>query len=105
LNVSLGHNGEQLPVAVINVRQKNDIISLAYDLYEAPQWSGPSPASRFWTDDDQVIWLYDEIALLNDTKFSHEILLSNGKVLRLVFFQFSFFINRSISVPSEALSA
>jgi hypothetical protein len=104
LNVAPSHNG-QLDVAAINVRQQDNIITLVYDLYEQPQWTGPSPESRIWSD-EQVIWLYDEIGLLDDTRFTHEILLSNGKVVRLDFFQFNFSISRSLSgLPRSALSA
>ena len=90
LNVSPSGNGSHAPVAAINVRQGDDVVSMVYDLYEEPLWSGPTPESRIWTDDEQLICLYDEIDLLNDARFSHEILLSNGRVVRLVFCHFSF---------------
>ncbi|HVA51824.1 MAG TPA: hypothetical protein VNH11_36115 [Pirellulales bacterium] len=105
LNVSPSHDGNRLDVAAINVRQQHNIITLVYDLLEEPRWSGPEPASRIWSE-EQVIWLYDEIGLLNDTTFTHEILLSNGKVLRLVFFQFNFSVSGTLSnIPRSALSA
>jgi hypothetical protein len=105
LNVAPSHDGSQLDVAAINVRQQDNIITLVYDLLEEPQWSGPTPESRIWSE-DQVIWLYDEIGLVNDTTFMHEILLSNGKVLRLVFFQFNFSMNATLaSLGKSAVSA
>lgn len=105
LNVLPSRDGNRLDVAAINVRQQDNVITLVYDLLEEPQWSGPEPASRIWSN-EQVIWLYDEIGLLNDTTFTHEILLSNGKVLRLVFFQFNFSVSGSLSnIPRSAVSA
>lgn len=97
LNVSPSFDGRQAPVAVINVRQNDQVLSLIYDLHEQPQWSARIEASIFSADDDQLICLYDEVDLLNDAMFSHEILLNNGRILRLVFFQFNFFVSRTMS--------
>ena len=106
LNFAPARNGSQAPAAVVNVRQSDNVISLVYDLYEEPHWSGPSPKSPVWTDDEQLICLYDEIDLLNDAMFSHEILLSNGKIVRLVFFQFNFAVSRGFSsLPRVAVPA
>lgn len=105
LNVSASHDDKRLDVAAINARQQDNVITLIYDLLEKPQWAGPDPSSRIWSE-EQVIWLYDEIGLLNETTFTHEILLSNGKLLKLVFFQFNFSVNGSLSnIPGSALSA
>lgn len=105
LNVSPSRNGGHAPIAVINVRQGGDVVSMAYDLYEEPQWSGPEHQSRIWTDDEQLICLYDEIDLLDDARFSHEILLSNGKVVKLVFCHFDFFVSRRFSsIPKTAVT-
>lgn len=98
LNVSPGFNGTQSPVAVINVRQGDKIFSLIYDLYEEPQWSPPIPSHIF--SEEQLTCLYDEVDLVDDVTFTHEILVSNGRILRLVFFQFIFFAGRNISNAS-----
>jgi hypothetical protein len=105
LNVSLSSNGSHGPVAVINIRQNDDVLSLIYDLYEEPQLSAPIQAKMFSAGDEQLICLYDEVDLLNDVKFSHEILLSNGKIVRLVFFQFDFFVSRTLSSIPKAVAS
>jgi hypothetical protein len=106
LNVLPRRGSVQAAVAAINVRQNHEVLTLVYDLHEEPQWSQPTPESHVWTDDEQLICLYDEVELLNDTTFSHEILLSNGKIVRLVFFQFDFFISRGLSsIAGLAVSA
>lgn len=105
LNVSPSHNGTHAQAAVINVRQGDDVVSMVYDLYEEPHWSGPTPASRIWTGDEQLICLYDEIDVASDAQFSHEILLSNGKIVRLVFCHFNFFVSRRISSAPRAAAA
>lgn len=105
LSISSRGNGGGPQVAVANLRLDDDVLSLVYDLYEPPQWSDPIP-STVWTDDEHLICLYDEIDLMSDAKFSHEILLSNGRVVRFVFFQFDFHTSHSVpALPAAALPA
>jgi hypothetical protein len=104
LNVSSPVEGAHESVAVINIRQDNNVLSLVYDLYQEPQWSTPIQSRIF--SDEQLICLYDEVDLLSDVMFSHEILISNGRILRLVFFHFDFFVSRALfAIPKEAITA
>ena len=47
MNVSGGDNGARTPVAVISVRQDNQLIWLVYDLYEQPRITTPVSSDAF----------------------------------------------------------
>ncbi|HEX5443417.1 MAG TPA: transposase [Pirellulales bacterium] len=50
ISESPSRKGTHGPVAVINIRQNNDVVSLVYDLYEEPRrnWNGGTAGSRNW---------------------------------------------------------
>lgn len=100
VDVSGGMNGTRTPVAIISVRQDNELIWLVYDLYDEPTISTPVASGVFVSEADQRQWLYDEIDVLDEPKCRHEIFLNTGEVIDLVFFQFEMFTHRS---PSHAL--
>ena len=100
IDVSGGMNGTRTPVAIISVRQENKLIWLVYDLYDEPTITRPVTSDVFVRDPDQRQWLYDEVDVLDEPKYRHEILLSTGELIDLVFFQFDMFSHHS---PSHAL--
>ncbi len=100
IDVSGGGNGARTPVAIIGVRQDNRLIWLVYDLYEEPKFTIPVASAAFVSASDQRQWLYDEIDVLDPPACRHEILLSSGEVVELVFFQFDMFVHHS---PLRAL--
>src|SRR5262249_46625883 len=63
------------------------LMFLRYSVTQEPTVEIPHPAKAF--HEVQPIWLYDEIDLVQPGVFSHEILLSNGRVIRLVFQEFA----------------
>lgn len=95
INVSGQDDGSDTLVAVINIRQGHDVIGLVYDLLEHPKRKTPAPSQVFVAGATRVSWLYDEIELVNEAEFVHEILLNTGEVLELRFFQFGMFIYHS----------
>jgi hypothetical protein len=60
---------------------------LLYLLADKPSWSLPYDSAAF-IDRQQVHWLYDEVDILEEQLYTHEILFSNGRVLRLAFVAF-----------------
>jgi hypothetical protein len=100
IDVSRGDKGARTPVAVIGIRQDNKLIWLVYDLCEEPKTTIPVASGAFVSSSDQRQWLYDEIDVLDEAAWRHEIFLNTGEVIELVFFQFDMFIHRS---PSRAI--
>lgn len=73
-------------LAVVAVEQGDDVVLLIYVLAEEPSFSPPHKADVF--SDIAVHWLYDEVDATDRGAFSHEILLSNGRVLSVKFVAF-----------------
>jgi hypothetical protein len=69
--------------ALILARQQNLLYMLAYRL-TAPASIGAARCSPAFSE-HAVRWLYDEVDLAGQGAFSHEILLSNGQEIRLLF--------------------
>ncbi|MGH7201299.1 MAG: hypothetical protein ACREJB_11890 [Planctomycetaceae bacterium] len=103
INVSGGTSGAGVPVAVVNVRQGDDVLGLVYDLLHEPRRSVPVSSDVFTSDESSVTWLYDEIEVLSDSAFRHEILLSTGEVLALEFFQFGLLVYHGARGPAVAV--
>lgn len=95
ISVSSGHNGTRTPVAMISVRQNTQLIWLVYDLCSEPKITTPVASDVFVKDTDRRQWLYDEIELLDEAHYRHEILLNTGEVVELTFVQFDMFIHYS----------
>ena len=68
---------------LIMARQSNAFFWLEYSLTEPATIDAPRPSSAF--SEFAVRWLYDEVDRVGTGRFSHEILLSNGQEIRLVF--------------------
>lgn len=102
VDVVRGTRGAGTPVATISVRQENKLIWLVYDLYDEPAVSIPVASDVFISDTSNRQWLYDEVDVLDETRFRHEILLNTGEVIDLVFFQFDMFVHHR---PSHVLAA
>jgi hypothetical protein len=100
IDVSGGENGTRTPVAIIGVRQDTRLIWLVYDLYSEPTITTPVTSDAFAAGAEQRHWLYDEIDVLDEPRCRHEIFLSTGEVIELIFFQFDMFIHHS---PSQSL--
>jgi len=73
-------------LAVVAVEKDTDVLLLIYVLAEEPSFSAPHKAEVF--SDSSVHWLYDEVDATDRGVFSHEILLSNGRVLSVKFVAF-----------------
>ena len=72
-------------------RQADKLILIYYiDIMEAPSIKKPVHSEVFYPS--FPIWLYDEIDLLRKNVFSHEILFSDGSILRNVFGKFLFLV-------------
>ncbi len=90
-------------VAVLNLRLRNRIYTLYYDLLEPPERASvevgltPEQHSHVWATAGTPEWLYDEIDVLGDpadpSGFVHEVLLSTGEILRLAFFGFDWHVH------------
>ena len=76
-------------LAIIRVQQADKLYFLLYVLLVEPEIKRPVVSKIF--SKEQPRWLYDEVDLGKSGAFCHEILISNGLVLRLVFEQFDFF--------------
>jgi hypothetical protein len=76
---------------------KNTLAILQYAVTEPPVVEQPLRSAVF--SDVQPIWLYDEIDLVEPGVFSHEILISNGFVVKLRFREFHYHIARLL-IPS-----
>ena len=100
IEMSGGGDGVGTPVAIISVRQENELLWLIYDLYDEPAISRPVASDLFAGDAAHRQWLYDEVDLVDECRFRHEILLSTGEVIDLLFFQFDMFVHRR---PSHTL--
>ncbi len=104
--------GERVPAnAALTLRLGRRVVTLYYDLLEPPERRPADvPLSTeerraVWVAGETPLWLYDEFDLLGDsarpTGFVHEILLSDGDVLRFVFFAFEWHVHD----PAAALAA
>ncbi len=69
--------------AMVAVQQSENVVLLFYVLAEEPSLSLPYDASVF--SEQGVQWLYDELDVVDHGVFSHEALLSNGRVLSIRF--------------------
>ena len=95
--------GEQCR-AIISLRCEHAEFDLIYlDLVKPTEWSKPVESDRF--SDEHVLWLYDEVARTKDGDFTHEILFSNGCVVRIAFQGFKYVERPVISerLPSKAV--
>jgi hypothetical protein len=101
IDVSGGMNGLRTPLAILCVRQENKLIWLVYDLYNEPTITRPVKADVFVSGEHQRQWLYDEVDVLDDATYRHEIFLNTGEVFELVFFQFDMFVHHA---PMRALA-
>jgi hypothetical protein len=77
------------------------LLFLRYVVTEEPVVEIPLRAAYF--HEAQPIWLYDEIDLVKPGVYSHEILLSNGRVVRLKFREFQLHVAPLVA-PYEALN-
>jgi hypothetical protein len=73
VDFSGGANGDRTPVALISVRQDNRLVCLVYDLYAEPKIATPVASAAFVRGSDQRQWLYDEIDVVDETTYRHEI--------------------------------
>jgi hypothetical protein len=95
-------------LAVVAVEKAGDVVLLIYVLAEEPSFSAPHAADVF--SDIAVHWLYDEVDATDRGVFSHDILLSNGRVLSVKFVAFDmltvskddFDISRPDRIPAVA---
>lgn len=70
-------------VAHVVLRRRGEITFLSYFLLEKPSIARPIKDAVF--SSHAVQWLYDEINYQGPGDFSHEILLSDGRIFRLRF--------------------
>lgn len=97
---------------VMNLRLQDRFVTLYYDLIEPPKRCAvdldltPEQHAAIWQTSGMPEWLYDEIDVLGDPAdpagFVHEILLSTGEIIRLVFFAFDWhvhIIGAEVAVP------
>lgn len=73
-------------IAVVGVECGDELLLLLYVLSEEPTLSAPVADPVF--SDGEAYWLYDEVGVAGEATFCHEILLSTGKVLSLIFVAF-----------------
>jgi hypothetical protein len=93
-------NGErgQGSRAIVSVRLEHADFDLFYlDPPEPTRLTRPVDSPVF--HEENVIWLYDEVDCLKGGIFSHEILFSNGNVLRVTFQDFKYIERPIIDVP------
>ncbi|HEX6985517.1 MAG TPA: hypothetical protein VF170_09080 [Planctomycetaceae bacterium] len=96
-------SGTAAAVAVLNLRLRNRLYTLYYDLLEPPVRTAvevgltPEQHRKVWATAETPEWLYDEFDVLGDpadpSGFVHEILLSTGEILRLAFFGFDWHVH------------
>jgi hypothetical protein len=70
-------------IAVLASQKEATVFLLVYTLAEEPQVHEAKPHWRF--SKKQVHWLYDEFDIDSHGNQQHEILLSNGKIIKLRF--------------------
>jgi len=76
-------------LAIISLRQEHAEFDLIYlDIVRPTEWSKPVDSDRF--SGEHVLWLYDEAGRTKDGDFTHEILFSNGCVVRVTFQGFKY---------------
>jgi hypothetical protein len=73
-------------VALVTVQRGETTFLLVYVLADEPTFSEPIRNTVF--SDEQVHWLYDEVDVVDERVWSHEILLSSGRILMLRFVAF-----------------
>ncbi len=83
--LSIGHDGD---TASILVRADNVLYCLSYGL-TSKLWTTPPRRSPAFSN-QAVRWLYDEVDMPAKGKFSHRILLSNGREISLSFSNFDY---------------
>jgi hypothetical protein len=76
----------------------NTLMFLQYAVTVEPMIEGPVESPPFHAA--QPIWLYDEIDLVEPGVFSHEILISDGRVVKLRFRDFQYYI-ASLILPQQ----
>jgi hypothetical protein len=78
----------------------NTLAILRYTVTQEPTVEIPVVSNVF--NDTQPIWLYDEVDVVGPGVFSHEILISNGRVVRVLFRDFRYEIARLV-LPERSL--
>lgn len=107
-------SGSAPGLAVLNLRLRNRLYTLYYDLLEPPARTPveigltPEQHQRVWVTGGTPEWLYDEFDVVGDPAdpngFVHEVLLSTGEVLRFVFFGFDWHVHDiGAAVPAVAV--
>jgi hypothetical protein len=79
---------------------KNTLAILQYTITEQPTIEMPVASDCF--TDIQPIWLYDELDVGESEVFSHEILLSTGQVIKIVFKNFEYHIANLVDADGQA---
>jgi hypothetical protein len=80
---------------------RNTLMFLQYAATEEPVVETPLPAEKF--PQGQPHWLYDEIDVIEPGVYSHEILLSDGRVIQLRFRELRFHLAKVVApVAREA---
>lgn len=80
---------------------KNTLMFLQYAVTAEPVIDTPLHSDAF--NKVQPIWLYDEIDVVEPGVFSHEIFVSDGRVIRLTFREFQMQVAKLVS-PSQAVA-
>jgi hypothetical protein len=83
--------------------QDNSLAILRYRVIGPPSVTTPVRSRVF--DSARPEWLYDEIDFEAPGVFSHEVLFSDGRVVRLVFDDFSFAVDPLLPTPDTAAAA
>jgi len=73
----------QHPIAVLAIQTEATTYLLVYTLAKKPEIHATKPHWRF--SKKQVRWLYDEFDIDSRGNQQHEVLLSNGKIIKLRF--------------------
>jgi hypothetical protein len=81
----------------------NTLAILQYAVVEDTVVERPVDAEVFKTS--RPIWLYDEVDLIQPGVFQHEILISDGRVVRIRFHDFRYHIARLLPVAGAAADA
>lgn len=79
----------------------NTLAILQYSITAAPIIDIPMQSKVF--NSTQPIWLYDEIDRIEAGVFSHEILISDGRVIKLLFSDFTYHI-APLCLPGQSSS-
>jgi hypothetical protein len=58
---------------------------LSYQLLADPKIASPPRTGNLWSQGPVLAWLYDELTCLSAGRFQHEILRSDGSILRIEF--------------------